>query len=208
MIKPDAQAALTEANYDERRQQQFFAQGYVSQAALDLVEARFNATREETRAQLMQVSVTQIQAGYYVIRAPYAGVVNDIHANVGDITQLGGALLTAHLHVTTMLPQNVAMKSDAMAAVRLKIWGICTPDQWHQQVLRDTRQSWLGVTTGLQRVAALDCVVHASDERVSSTDPAQRLSQQVGDRSTLDLLNAESEGPTCTCPGLMPVLPC
>lgn len=62
-------------------------------------------------------------------------------------------------------------------------------DQWHQQALLETRQSWLGVTSGLRRVTALDQAVHASDERVSST----RLGQQVGDRSTLDFLNAQSD---------------
>ncbi len=62
-------------------------------------------------------------------------------------------------------------------------------DRWHQQVLLETRQSWLGVSTGIQRVEALNQAVHASDERVAAT----RLGQRVGDRSTLDLLNAQSD---------------
>ena len=62
-------------------------------------------------------------------------------------------------------------------------------DALHQERLRQTRQSWLGVTTGLQRVEALQHAMVASDERTDAT----QLGQRIGDRSTLDLLNAESD---------------
>jgi outer membrane protein len=62
-------------------------------------------------------------------------------------------------------------------------------EQVHQLVLLSTREAWLGVTTGTQRAEALAHAMTASDDRVNST----HLGQQVGDRSTLDLLNAQSE---------------
>lgn len=58
-----------------------------------------------------------------------------------------------------------------------------------QQIALQTRASWMGLTTGADRVAALMAAREASHARLDST----RLGQEVGDRSTLDLLNAQSD---------------
>ncbi len=58
-----------------------------------------------------------------------------------------------------------------------------------QQVALQTRSAWLGLTTGAERVRALAAARDASRARLAST----RLGQEVGDRSTLDLLNAQSD---------------
>jgi outer membrane protein len=58
-----------------------------------------------------------------------------------------------------------------------------------QQVALQTRASWMSLTTGADRVMALKAARDASRARLEST----RLGQEVGDRSTLDLLNAQSD---------------
>ena len=58
-----------------------------------------------------------------------------------------------------------------------------------QQVALQTRAAWLGLTVGAGRVAALSAALDASRARLDAT----RLGQQVGDRTTLDLLNAEAD---------------
>ncbi len=58
-----------------------------------------------------------------------------------------------------------------------------------QQVMLQTRASWMGLTAGAGRVAALVAAREASRARLDST----RLGQQVGDRSTLDVLNAQAD---------------
>lgn len=58
-----------------------------------------------------------------------------------------------------------------------------------QQVALQTRAAWLGLSTGHARVTALEAAMHATESRLGAT----RLGHQVGDRSTLDLLNAESD---------------
>ncbi len=58
-----------------------------------------------------------------------------------------------------------------------------------QQVALQTRAAWLGLSTGHARVAALEAALRATEKRLSAT----RLGHEVGDRSTLDLLNAESD---------------
>lgn len=58
-----------------------------------------------------------------------------------------------------------------------------------QQISQQTRAAWLGLQTARARVAALAESVIANDARLDAT----RLGRQVGDRTTLDLLNAEND---------------
>ena len=58
-----------------------------------------------------------------------------------------------------------------------------------QQVEHATRAAWLGLTIGASRVAALEAGVKASAARLDAT----RLGHKVGDRTMLDLLNAEND---------------
>jgi len=58
-----------------------------------------------------------------------------------------------------------------------------------QQIALQTRAAWLGLTVGASRVAALSAALESSRARLDAT----RLGHQVGDRTTLDLLNAQSD---------------
>jgi len=57
-----------------------------------------------------------------------------------------------------------------------------------RDVARHVRAAWLGLDAGSARVAALAQAVVASDARLAST----RTGHQVGDRTTLDLLDAQN----------------
>jgi outer membrane protein len=59
-----------------------------------------------------------------------------------------------------------------------------------QQVAQQVRSSWLGLNLGAQRVQALNEALKASQSRRDAT----RLGQEVGHRTTLDLLRAENDG--------------
>lgn len=58
-----------------------------------------------------------------------------------------------------------------------------------QQVALQVRALWLGLTVGASRVQALADSSKASQARLDAT----RLGNEVGDRTTLDLLNAEND---------------
>jgi outer membrane protein len=58
-----------------------------------------------------------------------------------------------------------------------------------QEVALRTRASWMGLMAGADRVSALAAAREASLARLDST----RLGHHVGDRSTLDLLNAQTD---------------
>ncbi|MDE2275396.1 MAG: TolC family protein, partial [Burkholderiales bacterium] len=62
-------------------------------------------------------------------------------------------------------------------------------DRLRQQVGQQVRATWLGLAVGGQRVQALEEALHASAERVDAT----QLGHEVGQRTTLDLLNAEND---------------
>ena len=57
------------------------------------------------------------------------------------------------------------------------------------QVSQMTRSAWLAVQSGQARIAALQAADTASQARLDAT----QLGRQVGDRTTLDLLNAQSD---------------
>jgi len=58
-----------------------------------------------------------------------------------------------------------------------------------QRIALQTRAAWLGCTVGAGRVAALSATLEASRSRLDAT----RVGRDVGERTTLDLLNAQSD---------------
>jgi outer membrane protein len=61
-----------------------------------------------------------------------------------------------------------------------------------QQIAMQTRAAWLGITVGSARIGALEQADKASQSRLAAT----QLGRSVGDRTTLDLLNAENDAMT------------
>jgi outer membrane protein len=62
-------------------------------------------------------------------------------------------------------------------------------DRQAQQITQATRAAWLGLTVGASRLGALEEALRATRSRRDAT----RLGRQVGDRTTLELLNAEND---------------
>jgi outer membrane protein len=62
-------------------------------------------------------------------------------------------------------------------------------DRTRQQIAQHVRAAWLGLTVGAGRIAALSQALASSRSRLDAT----HLGRQVGDRTTLDLLNAEND---------------
>ena len=62
-------------------------------------------------------------------------------------------------------------------------------EQARQQVSEQVQAAWLGVQTGEARLQALAAALKASRARLDAT----QLGRQVGDRTTLDLLQAQND---------------
>ena len=74
-------------------------------------------------------------------------------------------------------------------AVRLQEKARAEVERTRQQVRQQTRAAWLGLQTGQARLDALSESLIASRARLDAT----QLGRQVGDRTTLDLLNAQND---------------
>ena len=87
-----AQAQLAQAQSDERRQVELLASGMVTKAAGDQARtavatalAQLDARRREADAAAAQLGQAQVNFDYSVVRAPFAGVVTEKAAQVGEI---------------------------------------------------------------------------------------------------------------------------
>lgn len=89
-----AQASLDVATQEVERQRQLFEQRYISQGALERAEAQFKSTQAQVQAQLAQATAARTEAGFFVVRAPYDGVVAELPVSLGDMAMPGRLLAT------------------------------------------------------------------------------------------------------------------
>lgn len=122
-----ARAAQEVATRDFERQRQLFAQNYISRAALDQAEAQYKAAQAQAAAQLANAGAARTQSGFYVVKAPYDGVVADVAVVLGDMAMPGRSLLTVYdpaaLRVKAAIPQTAAAGLGE-AAARAEIPGV------------------------------------------------------------------------------------
>ena len=127
-----AQALLDMASKDFERQKQLFQRQYISQAALERAESQFKATQAQAAALLAQAGAARTQSGFYVVRAPFSGVVAEVPVALGDMAMPGRALVTLYepgaLRVTAAVPQT-AMVQPAQG-VRIELPGLAPERRW------------------------------------------------------------------------------
>jgi RND family efflux transporter MFP subunit len=113
-----ARAQLDAAQRDYERSRELFAQNYISKAAMDRAEAQYRVARA-------QADVAGTQRDFHRIAAPYAGVVAEVSAEVGDMAQPGRSLLSfydpSELRATAQLPESVAAAIDTNAGARIEL---------------------------------------------------------------------------------------
>lgn len=111
-----ARASQEAATREFERQKQLFRQNYISQAALDRAEAQHKSTQAQAAAQLAAAGAAQTESSFYVVRAPYDGVVADVAVVLGDMALPGRALLTVYdpaaLRVRAAVPQTAAPRQQ------------------------------------------------------------------------------------------------
>ncbi|MCE9661688.1 MAG: efflux RND transporter periplasmic adaptor subunit [Burkholderiales bacterium] len=129
-----ARAALEVAGKDFERQKQLFQKNFISQAALERAESQFKSTQAQVNAQLAQSGAARTQSGFYVVRAPFAGVVADVPVSLGDMAMPGRPLLTLYdpsaLRVTAAVPQTIASRMSAGQLPRAELPGLSAAGQW------------------------------------------------------------------------------
>lgn len=118
-----AAAQLTLARRDLERQRQLFADGYISQSAMDRAQAQYRAAAAAASAQSSQAGAASAAARFYTLTAPYSGLVSSVTAVVGDMAMPGQRLMTVYdpsaFKAVATVPQSVlpALKADGSATV-------------------------------------------------------------------------------------------
>jgi RND family efflux transporter MFP subunit len=129
-----ARASLDLATKDFERQKQLFQKNFISQAALERAESEFKSTQAAASALLAQAGVARTQSDFYVVRAPFAGVVSDVPVQLGDMAMPGRPLLTLYepgvLRVTAAVPQSVALRLTTGASLRIELPGLPAGNVW------------------------------------------------------------------------------
>ncbi|CAN5492132.1 efflux RND transporter periplasmic adaptor subunit [soil metagenome] len=146
-----ARASLDVASKDFERQKQLFQKNYISQAALERAESQFKLTQAQADSLQAQAGAARTQTGFYVVRAPFAGVISDVAVSLGDMAMPGRALMTVYdpaaLRVTAALPQSLASSMAAGPSLRIELPGLPPAAAW--------------VTpTHVQRLPAIDAATH------------------------------------------------
>jgi membrane fusion protein, multidrug efflux system len=120
-----ARAAQETATRDFERQKQLFEKSYISQAALERAESQFKSAQAEAAAQLASAGAARTHTDFYVIRAPYAGVVAEVPVVLGDMAMPGRPLVTVYdpaaLRVSAQVPQTVAARLAPDAAAMAEV---------------------------------------------------------------------------------------
>jgi len=133
-----ARAGLDVAEKEFERQRQLFQKNYISQAALERAESEFKSTRAQVDTQLAQAAVARTQTDFHVVRAPFAGVVSELPASLGDMAMPGHTLLTLYdpgaLRVSAAVPQSVSARLPAGVVPRIEIPSLGAPQKWVEPV--------------------------------------------------------------------------
>lgn len=129
-----ARAALVVAAKDYERQKQLYAKAYISAAQLERAEAQFKSASAQANAQIAQAGAVQTQSGFYVLNAPYAGVVAERPVTLGDMAMPGRALMTVYdpsaLRVIATVPQARVAGVVAGQTVKIEFPGLPQEQRW------------------------------------------------------------------------------
>ncbi len=129
-----ARATLEVATKEFDRQKQLFEKNYTSKAALERAEAQFKETQAQVAAQLAQAGAARAQSGFFVVKAPYGGIVAEVPVMPGDMAMPGRALVTIYdpavLRVTAAVPQTDIARIAPGKQAKIQFPGLPADRQW------------------------------------------------------------------------------
>lgn len=161
-----ARASLAVASRDFERKQQLLEKNYISQAAFDRAKAQFEASQAQVSALVAQAGVAHTQSGFYVVSAPYDGVVADIPVTIGDMAAPGRTLVTvfdpAALRVTAAVPQGASAGVVRERGAKVEIPDLPAGRQWI-------------VPTRVQALPTVDAATHTVEVRMDLPPAAAGL---------------------------------
>jgi membrane fusion protein, multidrug efflux system len=121
----EAEAGLRNARAQYERSRQLVSQKFLSEAALDKVEADYKAAQARLSALLAGAGQAATEKSFTTIVAPYSGVVSARHVELGEMATPGKPLMTGFdpgtLRVTATVPQAQIGALQAGGKARVEI---------------------------------------------------------------------------------------
>lgn len=131
-----AEAQLHNAEAQLQRTRDLRAQGFISQAALDTVEAQFRAAQAGTAQARAGATQSALAQGFTRLTAPYDGYVLATHAEAGDLAAPGVPVLTVYapqpLRAVTHVPASRAGLAQGAQRIEVQL----PSGQWVAPVAR------------------------------------------------------------------------
>lgn len=172
------------------------AQPRAPEGTLEQALARASDAHPALRAQALGVEVARQEAAKFSSGAsPVAELIasagHDRLAGHGDFGSASNTSTTTMLGVQVTVPLYTGGYRDARRdeARLMADRAGAQLEQARIEVTQQARAAWSGVTVGAVRIDALSQALAASQARLDAT----RLGQEVGDRTTMDLLNAQND---------------
>jgi outer membrane protein len=133
--------------------------------------------------------VERNRAGHYPTLDLVASYADSDNSNLSF--GIGGEIKSSAVGLQLNLPlyQGGAVSSRVRQAIALQEKARQDLEQTDRQVALQTRQSFLGVTSGVAQVKALEQALVSSQSSLDST----KLGQEVGVRTNVDVLNAQQQ---------------
>ena len=124
-----AKATLKVASKEFERQKQLFQKQYISQGALDRSQAQFESAQAQVQSLQAQTSAAQAQTGFFVIQAPFSGVVSEVLVSLGDMAMPAKPMLNMYdpseLRISAVLPQSYLSSINlGKTAFRYEVTGL------------------------------------------------------------------------------------
>lgn len=144
----DADSQLSEARRQWQRQQALFAQGFISQAALDAARRTLDAAEQrqaQTRGALAQ---SQAKLEQMTVRAPADGVLLTRAVEAGDVVTAGKTLL----RFASDGPRRVLLDLDERDLGKVALGQTTAVREGRAALLEDGRVRWVKISTD-ERIA-------------------------------------------------------
>lgn len=144
-------AELYALTQELQRQQQLYQKKYISKSALERIEAQQRTAAAQLKAQQAQAKAAQAATDFFIIRAPYAGVISDVPAMQGDMAMPGMLLLSLFkpdaLRVSVAVPASAAPRS-------------VTASNQAAAMVRVTQEQQALMVDSIQRLPTIDRATH------------------------------------------------
>ena len=115
-----AEQAAAAARNEYARQEALYRKNYISKAALEQAK--------------VQLAAANAQSGYFLIKAPFSGVITEVNAKLGEMAMPGVPLMQifdpSAMRVSAQVPQTQLTSINKSMTARVELAGMTDQNQW------------------------------------------------------------------------------